>query len=157
MYVVYVMYVNVRMDGCMHIGTGTRVGICVCMCAYAWLYIHMSLYRSIDLSIHLSVYANFHASSHTSRWNDVISTADSVHAPATSQVVVLQGERPLAKDNKKLGTFRLDGIPTAPKGHRPREESGKNELGEFSPFKPLQSEGVPKIEVSFDIDVEAAC
>ena len=35
---------------------------------------------------------------------------------AEIQVVVLQGERPLAKDNKKLGMFRLDGIPTAPKG-----------------------------------------
>ncbi|CAJ1353927.1 unnamed protein product [Effrenium voratum] len=45
------------------------------------------------------------------------------------EVVVLQGERPLAKDNKKLGMFRLDGIPPAPKG-------------------------VAKIEVSFDIDVE---
>ena len=32
------------------------------------------------------------------------------------QVVVLQGERPLAKDNKKLGMFRLDDIPAAPKG-----------------------------------------
>ena len=32
------------------------------------------------------------------------------------EVVVLQGERPLAKDNKKLGMFRLDGIPPAPKG-----------------------------------------
>ena len=36
--------------------------------------------------------------------------------PLKHQVVVLQGERPLAKDNKKLGMFRLDGIPTAPKG-----------------------------------------
>lgn len=35
---------------------------------------------------------------------------------SSSEVVVLQGERPLAKDNKKLGMFRLDGIPTAPKG-----------------------------------------
>ena len=32
------------------------------------------------------------------------------------QVVVLQGERPLAKDNKKLGMSRLDDIPAAPKG-----------------------------------------
>ncbi|BAL98777.1 MULTISPECIES: molecular chaperone DnaK [Caldilinea] len=40
---------------------------------------------------------------------------------------VLQGERPLAKDNKTLGTFRLDGIPPAPRG-------------------------VPQIEVTFDID-----
>ncbi len=31
-------------------------------------------------------------------------------------VKVLQGERPLAKDNKVLGTFRLDGIPPAPRG-----------------------------------------
>ncbi|CAE7625029.1 dnaK2 [Symbiodinium pilosum] len=53
----------------------------------------------------------------------------SADAQDAIEVVVLQGERPLAKDNKKLGMFRLDGIPTAPKG-------------------------VPKIEVSFDIDVE---
>ena len=31
-------------------------------------------------------------------------------------MIVLQGERPLAKDNKKLGMFRLDNIPAAPKG-----------------------------------------
>jgi molecular chaperone DnaK len=41
--------------------------------------------------------------------------------------VVLQGERQFAKDNKILGTFRLDGIPPAPRG-------------------------VPQIEVTFDID-----
>ncbi len=40
---------------------------------------------------------------------------------------ILQGERPLAKDNKTLGNFRLDGIPPAPRG-------------------------VPQIEVTFDID-----
>ena len=40
---------------------------------------------------------------------------------------VLQGERPLAKDNKLLGKFRLDGIPPAPRG-------------------------VPQVEVTFDID-----
>jgi molecular chaperone DnaK len=40
---------------------------------------------------------------------------------------VYQGERPMAKDNRQLGTFRLDGIPTAPRG-------------------------VPQIEVAFDID-----
>jgi molecular chaperone DnaK len=40
---------------------------------------------------------------------------------------VLQGERPMAKDNKELGVFRLDGIPAAPRG-------------------------VPQIEVTFDID-----
>ena len=33
-----------------------------------------------------------------------------------AQVIVLQGERPLAKDNKKLGMFRLDNIPAAPTG-----------------------------------------
>lgn len=31
-------------------------------------------------------------------------------------IKVLQGERPLAKDNKVLGTFRLDGLPPAPRG-----------------------------------------
>lgn len=41
---------------------------------------------------------------------------------------VLQGERPLAKDNKSLGEFILEGIPPAPSGQ-------------------------PKIEVNFDIDV----
>src|SRR5687767_10198894 len=43
------------------------------------------------------------------------------------EIVVLQGERPLSRDNKKLGTFHLDGIPPAPRG-------------------------VPQIEVTFDID-----
>jgi len=43
-------------------------------------------------------------------------------------VVVLQGERPMSKDNKKLGNFKLDGIPPSPRG-------------------------IPQIEVSFDIDV----
>ena len=44
------------------------------------------------------------------------------------EIHVLQGERELASDNKSLGEFRLDGIPLAPRS-------------------------VPKIEVSFDIDV----
>ena len=43
------------------------------------------------------------------------------------EIVVLQGERPMSRDNKVLGTFRLDGIPPAPRGE-------------------------PKIEVTFDID-----
>ena len=43
------------------------------------------------------------------------------------EIHVLQGERPLAKDNKSLGRFILDGIPPAPRG-------------------------VPQIEVTFDID-----
>jgi len=43
------------------------------------------------------------------------------------EIVVLQGERPLSRDNKRLGTFHLDGIPPAPRG-------------------------VPQIEVAFDID-----
>ncbi len=43
------------------------------------------------------------------------------------EIHVLQGERPMAKDNKTLGRFILDGIPTAPRG-------------------------LPQIEVSFDID-----
>ncbi|MFM8458450.1 MAG: molecular chaperone DnaK, partial [Chthoniobacterales bacterium] len=32
------------------------------------------------------------------------------------EIKVLQGERPMAKDNKQLGTFHLDGIPPAPRG-----------------------------------------
>ena len=43
------------------------------------------------------------------------------------EIVVLQGERPMSRDNKTLGTFRLDGIPPAPRG-------------------------VPQVEVTFDID-----
>jgi molecular chaperone DnaK len=43
------------------------------------------------------------------------------------EIHILQGERPLAKDNKSLGRFILDGIPPAPRG-------------------------VPQIEVTFDID-----
>ena len=43
------------------------------------------------------------------------------------EIVVLQGERPMARDNKTLGTFRLDGIPPAPRG-------------------------MPQVEVTFDID-----
>ena len=42
-------------------------------------------------------------------------------------VHILQGERPMAKDNKTLGNFRLDGIPPSPRG-------------------------VPQVEVTFDID-----
>jgi molecular chaperone DnaK len=42
-------------------------------------------------------------------------------------VHVLQGERPMARDNKTLGNFRLEGIPPAPRG-------------------------IPKVEVTFDID-----
>lgn len=43
------------------------------------------------------------------------------------QINVLQGERPMARDNKQIGVFHLDGIPSAPRG-------------------------IPQIEVSFDID-----
>lgn len=43
------------------------------------------------------------------------------------EIHILQGERPLARDNKSLGRFILDGIPPAPRG-------------------------VPQVEVSFDID-----
>jgi len=45
------------------------------------------------------------------------------------EIVVLQGERPMARDNKNLGTFKLDGIPPAPRGS-------------------------PQIEVTFDIDAK---
>jgi len=43
------------------------------------------------------------------------------------EIHILQGERPMARDNKSLGRFALDGIPPAPRG-------------------------VPQIEVSFDLD-----
>ncbi|RPH33218.1 MAG: molecular chaperone DnaK [Bacteroidales bacterium] len=43
------------------------------------------------------------------------------------EIHILQGERPMAKDNKTIGRFHLDGIPPAPRG-------------------------VPQIEVTFDID-----
>ncbi len=56
---------------------------------------------------------------------EVFSTA--VDGQSNVEIHVLQGERELAKDNKSLGTFRLDGIPPAPRG-------------------------VPQIEVTFDID-----
>src|SRR6187455_1258425 len=57
--------------------------------------------------------------------SEVFSTA-SDNQPGV-QIHVLQGERPMAKDNKSLGIFNLDGIPPAPRG-------------------------LPQIEVTFDID-----
>ncbi len=59
------------------------------------------------------------------RKSEIFSTAAD-NQPAVD-VVVLQGEREMANDNRKLGTFKLDGIQPAPRG-------------------------VPQIEVSFDID-----
>ncbi|BAZ03770.1 molecular chaperone DnaK [Calothrix sp. NIES-3974] len=57
--------------------------------------------------------------------SEVFSTA--VDGQTNVEIHVLQGEREMAADNKSLGTFRLDGIPPAPRG-------------------------VPQIEVVFDID-----
>jgi len=57
--------------------------------------------------------------------SEVFSTA-SDNQPSV-QINVLQGERPMARDNKQIGMFNLDGIPAAPRG-------------------------VPQIEVTFDID-----
>ncbi|MDO9507856.1 MAG: molecular chaperone DnaK [Thermovirgaceae bacterium] len=59
------------------------------------------------------------------RRSEVFSTADD-NQPAVD-VVVLQGEREMAKDNRKLGNFKLEGIRPAPRG-------------------------LPQIEVTFDID-----
>jgi molecular chaperone DnaK len=58
--------------------------------------------------------------------SQVFSTAAD-NQPAVD-IHVLQGERPMAADNKSLGMFKLDGIAAAPRG-------------------------VPQIEVTFDIDV----
>ncbi|HBE50887.1 MAG TPA: molecular chaperone DnaK, partial [Cyanobacteria bacterium UBA11369] len=57
--------------------------------------------------------------------SEVFSTA--VDGQTNVEIHILQGEREMSNDNKSLGTFRLDGIPPAPRG-------------------------VPQIEVTFDID-----
>jgi molecular chaperone DnaK len=59
------------------------------------------------------------------RKTEVFSTA--ADGQTQVEIHVLQGERPMARDNRTLGRFILDGIPPAPRG-------------------------VPKIEVTFDID-----
>ena len=57
--------------------------------------------------------------------SQVFSTADDNQSAVT--ISVFQGEREMARDNKQLGQFNLEGIPSAPRG-------------------------VPQIEVTFDID-----
>ena len=57
--------------------------------------------------------------------SQVFSTA--ADSQTSVEIHILQGERPLAADNKSLGRFILDGIPSAPRG-------------------------IPQIEVTFDID-----
>jgi molecular chaperone DnaK len=59
------------------------------------------------------------------RRSEVFSTAED--SQAAVDIVVLQGERPMARDNRQLGRFRLEGIRPAPRG-------------------------LPQIEVAFDID-----
>jgi molecular chaperone DnaK len=59
------------------------------------------------------------------RKSEVFSTA--ADSQPSVEVHVLQGERPMARDNRTLGKFNLDGLPPAPRG-------------------------VPQIEVTFDID-----
>jgi len=59
------------------------------------------------------------------RKSEIFTTA--ADAQTTVEIHVLQGERPLAKDNRSLGRFHLTGIPPAPRG-------------------------VPQIEVTFDVD-----
>lgn len=59
------------------------------------------------------------------RKSQVFSTAE--NSQTAVDIRVVQGERELAKDNKSLGQFRLEGIPAAPRG-------------------------MPQIEVTFDID-----
>jgi len=60
-----------------------------------------------------------------SRKSQIFSTASDSQTQV--EIHVVQGERPMASDNKSLGRFTLDGIPPAPRG-------------------------VPQIEVTFDID-----
>jgi molecular chaperone DnaK len=60
-----------------------------------------------------------------SKKSEVFSTA-SDNQPSV-EIHVLQGERPMAKDNRTIGRFHLDGIPPAPRG-------------------------IPQVEVTFDID-----
>lgn len=60
-----------------------------------------------------------------SKKSETFSTA-SDNQPSV-EIHIMQGERPMAKDNRPLGRFHLDGIPPAPRG-------------------------VPQIEVTFDID-----
>src|SRR5205085_526632 len=57
--------------------------------------------------------------------SEVFSTA-SDNQPSV-EIHILQGERPMAKDNRTIGRFHLDGIPPSPRG-------------------------IPQIEVTFDID-----
>lgn len=59
------------------------------------------------------------------RKTEVFSTA--TDSQTSVEVHILQGERPMARDNRSLGRFHLDGIPPAPRG-------------------------VPQVEVTFDID-----
>lgn len=59
------------------------------------------------------------------RKSQVFSTA--ADSQTSVEIHILQGERPMAKDNRTLGRFILDGIPAAPRG-------------------------IPQIEVAFDID-----
>jgi molecular chaperone DnaK len=60
-----------------------------------------------------------------SKKSEVFSTASD--SQPSVEIHVLQGERPMAKDNRTIGRFHLDGIPPAPRG-------------------------IPQIEVTFDID-----
>ena len=60
-----------------------------------------------------------------SRKSETFSTAEDNQTAV--DIHILQGERPMAKDNNALGVFRLEGLPPAPRG-------------------------IPQIEVTFDID-----
>lgn len=62
---------------------------------------------------------------HSYKKSETFSTA-SDNQPSV-EIHILQGERPMAKDNRTLGRFVLDGIPSAPRG-------------------------VPQVEVTFDVD-----
>jgi len=62
--------------------------------------------------------------------SEVFSTASD--SQPSVEINILQGERPMASDNRTLGRFHLDGIPPAPRG-------------------------IPQIEVICDIDANGFC
>ena len=85
------------------------------------------LFRSLGIETMGGVFTKLIEANTTipTKKSETFSTA--VDNQPTVEIHVLQGERPMAKDNRTIGRFHLDSIPPAPRG-------------------------VPQIEVTFDID-----